>query len=312
MKSGGAITAWAAALLLLGQEARAFDAHKMKKCADNGFCKRHRAYAASPAASPEARGGGYAADESTLVVDGDGARVIVASHRHGVPLELRLSAQPGALIARLRLRELAPLYPRFEPPTVLIESAAASATTFALASRDAAGATMTLGGAEGGSVRLEFAPLRVRFYAPDGAELATFNARGLLEYEHYRAKPAADEPVAAAAAAAADGAPADAEGEGGAAGEEGTGADEAATDAEPSTPDAEGAGQAAVDAANEGAANDVAHAEEPLTWSESFQSHHDTRPRGPSSIGIDVTLNGFAHVYGLPERATSLNLKDTR
>lgn len=33
---------------------------------------------------------------------------------------------------------------------------------------------------------------------------------------------------------------------------------------------------------------------------------------GPSSIGVDVCLHGFNHVYGLPEHADSLQLRDTR
>uniref|UniRef100_A0A665WHS9 Glucosidase, alpha; neutral C n=1 Tax=Echeneis naucrates TaxID=173247 RepID=A0A665WHS9_ECHNA len=33
---------------------------------------------------------------------------------------------------------------------------------------------------------------------------------------------------------------------------------------------------------------------------------------GPSSIGADVCLHGFSHVYGLPEHADSLQLRDTR
>lgn len=33
---------------------------------------------------------------------------------------------------------------------------------------------------------------------------------------------------------------------------------------------------------------------------------------GPSSIGADLCLHGFSHVYGLPEHADSLQLKDTR
>lgn len=35
-------------------------------------------------------------------------------------------------------------------------------------------------------------------------------------------------------------------------------------------------------------------------------------PPGPSSVGADVRLHGFSHLYGLPEHADSLQLKDTR
>jgi carbohydrate-binding DOMON domain-containing protein len=33
---------------------------------------------------------------------------------------------------------------------------------------------------------------------------------------------------------------------------------------------------------------------------------------GPESVGMDVLLHGVAHVYGLPERSTALNLPSTR
>jgi alpha 1,3-glucosidase len=33
---------------------------------------------------------------------------------------------------------------------------------------------------------------------------------------------------------------------------------------------------------------------------------------GPESVGLDITFPGFEHVYGIPEHATSLSLKETR
>ncbi|XP_026181839.1 neutral alpha-glucosidase C [Mastacembelus armatus] len=38
----------------------------------------------------------------------------------------------------------------------------------------------------------------------------------------------------------------------------------------------------------------------------------DVKVNGPSSIGADLCLQGFSHVYGLPEHADSLQLRDTR
>ncbi|CAD7967325.1 unnamed protein product [Amoebophrya sp. A120] len=43
---------------------------------------------------------------------------------------------------------------------------------------------------------------------------------------------------------------------------------------------------------------------------ESFGSHHDPKPRGPASLGVDVTFVGdVGHVSGLPEHAAALLLK---
>ncbi|KAI3866706.1 hypothetical protein MKX03_006554 [Papaver bracteatum] len=47
-------------------------------------------------------------------------------------------------------------------------------------------------------------------------------------------------------------------------------------------------------------------------WEESFRSHTDSRPYGPQSISFDVSFYGADFVYGIPEHATSLNLKPTR
>ncbi|XP_026195500.1 neutral alpha-glucosidase C isoform X2 [Anabas testudineus] len=47
-------------------------------------------------------------------------------------------------------------------------------------------------------------------------------------------------------------------------------------------------------------------------WKETFQQFVDVKANGPSSIGADLCLHGFNHVYGLPEHADSLQLRDTR
>lgn len=33
---------------------------------------------------------------------------------------------------------------------------------------------------------------------------------------------------------------------------------------------------------------------------------------GPSSIGLDISYNGFEHVYGIPEHADTFALKSTK
>ncbi|XP_036397946.1 neutral alpha-glucosidase C [Megalops cyprinoides] len=46
-------------------------------------------------------------------------------------------------------------------------------------------------------------------------------------------------------------------------------------------------------------------------WKETFKEFVDIKANGPSSVGLDFTLHGFSHVYGLPEHADSFCLKDT-
>ncbi|GCB81451.1 hypothetical protein scyTo_0021839, partial [Scyliorhinus torazame] len=46
-------------------------------------------------------------------------------------------------------------------------------------------------------------------------------------------------------------------------------------------------------------------------WEETFKTHTDSKPNGPSSVGLDFSLPGFEHVYGIPEHADTLKLKTT-
>lgn len=48
------------------------------------------------------------------------------------------------------------------------------------------------------------------------------------------------------------------------------------------------------------------------TKEETFRSWTDTKPRGPESFGMDINFNGFEHVFGIPEHASSFSLKNTR
>ncbi|KAH0562027.1 hypothetical protein GP486_003272, partial [Trichoglossum hirsutum] len=47
-------------------------------------------------------------------------------------------------------------------------------------------------------------------------------------------------------------------------------------------------------------------------WEESFGGNTDSKPRGPESVALDISFPGYGHVFGIPEHATSLSLKETR
>ena len=47
-------------------------------------------------------------------------------------------------------------------------------------------------------------------------------------------------------------------------------------------------------------------------WDETFNGNTDSKPRGPESMAMDITLFGYEHVYGLAEHASPLSLKQTR
>lgn len=52
--------------------------------------------------------------------------------------------------------------------------------------------------------------------------------------------------------------------------------------------------------------------DESTWWDESFGGSTDTKPKGPESVSLDITFPGYEHVFGIPEHAGSLSLKETR
>lgn len=52
--------------------------------------------------------------------------------------------------------------------------------------------------------------------------------------------------------------------------------------------------------------------DESTWWEESFGGNTDSKPRGPESVGLDISFPGYEIVYGIPEHAGPLSLKQTR
>lgn len=52
--------------------------------------------------------------------------------------------------------------------------------------------------------------------------------------------------------------------------------------------------------------------DESTWWEESFGGNTDSKPRGPESVGLDISFPGYNHVFGIPEHADSMSLKETR
>ena len=47
-------------------------------------------------------------------------------------------------------------------------------------------------------------------------------------------------------------------------------------------------------------------------WEESFGGNTDSKPKGPESVGLDITFPGYEHVFGIPQHTGPLSLKQTR
>lgn len=58
--------------------------------------------------------------------------------------------------------------------------------------------------------------------------------------------------------------------------------------------------------------NAVAADEDDAMWEERFHEHIDSKPKGPASIGIDVSFPKSRHLFGLPEHASSTQLQLTK
>lgn len=52
--------------------------------------------------------------------------------------------------------------------------------------------------------------------------------------------------------------------------------------------------------------------DESTWWEESFGGSTDTKPRGPESVGLDITFQGYEHVYGIPGHTGPLALRETK
>ncbi|PSR80124.1 alpha glucosidase-like protein [Coniella lustricola] len=52
--------------------------------------------------------------------------------------------------------------------------------------------------------------------------------------------------------------------------------------------------------------------DESTWWEEKFGGNTDSKPRGPESIGLDISFVGYDHVFGIPEHTGPLSLKETR
>lgn len=47
-------------------------------------------------------------------------------------------------------------------------------------------------------------------------------------------------------------------------------------------------------------------------WEETFGGNTDSKPRGPESVGLDISFPGYSHVFGIPEHADRMSLRETR
>ncbi|XP_065520844.1 neutral alpha-glucosidase AB isoform X1 [Lathamus discolor] len=280
------------AALCLGA-ALAVDRSNFKTCEQSGFCRRQRGL--SPGQSP------YRALLESLQLGPDAARMQLVNEATKVPLLLELWGLQGNM-TRIRIKELNPLRPRFEVPDVLVGEPPVE--RLAVTGQDEGSLELSLGPA-GHRLLVTEKPFRMDLL--QGRELlCSVNARGLLFFEHLRQRrDSFSDKLSSSVGSLWDkiktlfhrDTPREPTAEEGAAAE---GQEEAAVGMEEAGDQSEKPTETTAEAA-----------EEPGTWEETFKTHTDTKPNGPTSVGLDFSLPGFEHVYGIPEHAESLRLRTT-
>uniref|UniRef100_A0A8B9MTC4 Neutral alpha-glucosidase AB n=1 Tax=Accipiter nisus TaxID=211598 RepID=A0A8B9MTC4_9AVES len=237
----------------------------------------------------------------SLQLGPDAARLQLINEVTKVPLLLELWGLQGN-VTRIRIKELNPLRPRFEVPDVLV--AEPPVERLAVTGRDEGSLELSLGPA-GHRLLVTEKPFRMDLL--QGRELlCSVNARGLLFFEHLRQRrDSFSDKVSSSVGSLWDkiktlfhrDTPREPTAEEG-------GAAEGQEETTGRTEDAGNQSEKPTEAPAEAV-------EEPGSWEETFKTHTDTKPNGPTSVGLDFSLPGFEHVYGIPEHADSLRLRTT-
>ncbi|KAJ3083850.1 hypothetical protein HK102_000854 [Quaeritorhiza haematococci] len=278
--------------------------HDFKRCDQSGFCTRQRAYADLADKTSHSSSSPYALLSDTLKFDAEQSTVFADVHdtqrKVTFGIELNILAVGGSSTARLRMREKPPLKPRYE-----VAEFALVAETLKPAPPKGVNIQKIEGGKSGDEWKIVFGdrkqnvvkiaaePFAIEFFVDD-QPVMQFNERGYLYYEHLRNK---DEPQQVDAGEATN---ADTVETAEAPALENQAAPESGDVPVPEKTDEE----KEIDRLKELLVKDM--------WEESFGGKVDSKPNGPSSIGIDLTFPGSSHLYGIPEHAASFNLKNTR
>ncbi|XP_054997010.1 neutral alpha-glucosidase AB isoform X1 [Sorex araneus] len=261
----------------------AVDRSNFKTCEESSFCKRQRSI--RPGLSP------YRALLDSLQLGPDGLTVHIINDITKVLLILELQGLQKNM-TRIRIDELEPRRPRYRVPDVLV--AEPPTARLSISGRDDNSVEFTV--AEGPyKIILTAQPFRLDLL--EGRSLLlSVNARGLLHFEHQRApRVSFSDKLSVTLGSIWDkiknlfsrqGSRDPAEG----------------NEAQP---------EENAEDHDKAESHEKAEREEPGAWEETFKTHSDSKPYGPTSVGLDFSLPGMEHVYGIPEHADNLRLKVT-
>ncbi|KAJ1554487.1 hypothetical protein HK096_003334, partial [Nowakowskiella sp. JEL0078] len=253
-----------------------------KKCEQSGFCRRQRAFAELSTKIPNFRSPYelLSTDLKISATEGIVSGILLDTERKIEFLTLLEFVQDGTSV-RMRIKERTPLKPRYEKTSDFGLDRTPKLAPAKLVSSNAKDGVyiLSFGQSNINTAKISSRPFSVEFRV--GKELAmVFNGRGKLYYEHLR------ERENAIASEIQD--------------QEDKPADGIVVEAEVQQSDEE---------------KEITRLREELKhdlWEESFGTHRDSKPNGPTSIGLDIEFPGSNILYGLPEHASSLNLRTTR
>uniref|UniRef100_A0A672PDP9 Neutral alpha-glucosidase AB-like n=1 Tax=Sinocyclocheilus grahami TaxID=75366 RepID=A0A672PDP9_SINGR len=172
---GVVIFRWVLLIVLLCVSARAVDRSNFKTCEQSAFCKRQREL--KPGRSP------YRALLDTLELSDSRITLQLINDNNKVRLLLELYRLQGNM-TRVKINELKPLKPRYEVPDVLISDPITE--TLSVVSQDENSLVLSLGGKD---QRLIVSAQPFRLDIVEGPQvLVSLNSRGLLAFEHLRAR----------------------------------------------------------------------------------------------------------------------------
>lgn len=287
---------------------------KLKKCADLGFCRRHRHFFLDEAF-------GYSLAEESLKFDSwRGLPALVGRLECDAvdhpPLRLAI-ADIGSGVFRVIVDEIAPLYDRpivrdalangVEPKHLQEENA------FLL--KDVGHTTLIVKGSPT-LIRVWWKPFRVEYLRDkDEKVLASINGQSRLFIERQIKKPTPSPTPEDAGSESPEVSSEDAAG---------AGSPSVVPDVSPADTGAKHADydmddEYHYDEDGDPGAEDNTPSPSPETpeddcdgcWEERFQSHTDPKLRGPESAGADISFPFADHIYGIPERTTRFSLEDT-
>lgn len=253
----------------------AVDRSAFKTCNEASFCKRHRS---SSAPHPP-----YRALADTIDIVDFSFNIVLENTIHKRRLSLKVSSYGDGRIGAI-IDEIEPLRPRFRAT----DSFARIPVKRGFRDTFMDSVSTTLVTVDHQKIVIHFEPFRLDILDNDDVVM-TMNSQSLLKVEHFRNKSKETEEKQNESLETPP---------------------ELDKKDDADKQDSE-ATMAAIPTSEESAGDTKAIKEEEGMWDEHYKSHFDSKPHGASSVGVDVSLIGFKHVYGIPEHADSFALKST-